>query len=145
MRVAQRGSGLRRGGRGERGRARVLVVDPREIDLERTSRALEAGGFKVVALARPEALIPLATAFRPHVLVLATRAPEFASFLAAKRFCQQVRGTVPVVYLVDAPDSELRRECLVKGKGVDVVCRPFDPAELVAKVANWIQVTENIE
>lgn len=136
---------MRRAGKGERSKARVLVVDPREIDLERTSRALEAGGFKVVALARPEALIPLATAFRPDVLVLATRAPEFATVTTAKRFGQLVKGAVPIVYIVDAPDSELRRYCLTKGHGVDVLSRPFDPSELVAKVTNWVKVSECVE
>lgn len=131
--------------KGERRTPKVLVADPREVDLERTSRALEASGFKVASLARTDALIPLATAFRPHGVVIATRAPEFASVEVARRLHQQTRGTVPILYLVDAPDPELRRYCLLKGHGVDALSRPLDELELVAKVANWLRHDEAVE
>jgi two-component system cell cycle response regulator len=123
----------------------VLVVDPREEDLAQTTRALEAAGNKVVALARPEALVPLATAFRPEVLLIAARAPDLLALRVVKQFHQLVRGTVPVIYLLDAPDPELRRLCLCKGHGVDAVSRPLDTVELVAKVASWVKLTESVE
>lgn len=125
--------------------SRVLVVDPREADLDRTVRGLEASGLKVLALRRPAVLLPVASAFRPHLLVVATRAPEFTSLTLARQFHRQSHGAVPILYLVDAPDPQLRRYCLIKGQGVDVLSRPLDEVELLAKVTNWLGHDARVE
>jgi diguanylate cyclase (GGDEF)-like protein len=130
---------------GEGHASRVLVVDPREADLDRTVRGLEASGLKVLALRRPAVLVPVATAFRPHALVVATRAPEFTSLTLARQFHRQSHGAVPILYLIDAPDPQLRRYCLIKGLGVDVLSRPLDEVELLAKVTNWLGHDAQVE
>jgi diguanylate cyclase (GGDEF)-like protein len=130
---------------GDRRAPRVLVVDPREVDLDRTARGLEASGLKVVSLRRASVLIPVATAFRPHLLIIATRAPAFASLELARRFHQQTHGAVPILYLIDAPDPQLRRHCLIQGLGLDVLSRPLDEVELLTKVNRWLRHDEQVE
>ena len=120
--------------------ARVLVVDGSERHLREASEALKAAGFKVVGAAREEALLPLFDVFRPSVVVLATHAPDFTSTQVARRLQQLSRGSVPIVYLVDAPDPELRHTCFERGHGVDVLSKPLDLRELVQKVTALVRL-----
>lgn len=130
---------------GDRRGARVLVVGPGEGELERVARGLEASGVQVLSLRRAGVLIPVATAFRPHLVIVATRAPELASLEMARRLHQKTHGAVPILYVIDAPDPELRRRCLIKGLGMDVLSRPLDEVEVVTKVGRWLRHDAQVE
>ena len=123
---------------------RILVAETSELQLERVSFALREAGNRVAPLSRVEALLPLALAFKPHVLVMATHAPEFASAQMGRRFQTLTRNAVPVIYLVDAPDPELRRYCLEKGRGVDALSKPLEMRELCAKVSALVRLGEGM-
>src|SRR6476619_789835 len=91
--------------------AEVLLADPDPVQLEEASKLLRSGGLRVAALSRPEAAVPLFKASQPDVLVMATRAPQMNGVEIARRLCRMARGALPVVYIIDAPDPELRSYC----------------------------------
>lgn len=62
----------------------------------------------------------------------------------ARRLQRLARGAVPFVYLLDAPDPELRLHVLERGHGVDALCKPLDTRELVARVRGLLRFREGV-
>jgi two-component system cell cycle response regulator len=112
----------------------VLLVEPRAVDLERTRLTLGEAGFRVVPVTRFDAATPLFEAIRPDAVVLAAQGPDFVAVAVARRLDQLCRGTVPILYLVDASDVTAMRHCLDKGSGVDLVPRSGMGEELVLRL-----------
>ena len=113
---------------------RVLVVDESEASRTQVVEALREAGLQVVALGSAEAALPLWTLFRPHVVLMTTHAPGFSSVAVARRLQKLSKDAVPFVYLLDAPDPELRLHVLERGHGVDALSKPLETRELVARV-----------
>lgn len=125
--------------------AKVLLADSDPVMLEEASRLLRTGGLRVATLSRPEAAGPLFKAFQPDVLVMATRAPQMTGVEIGRRLCRMAKGALPVIYIIDAPDPELRSYCLSRGSGVDAVSRPLKSDELVQKVIAHARLRENVQ
>jgi two-component system cell cycle response regulator len=113
---------------------RILLVDESDAQRSAVTDALRAVGFQVIALGRAQAALPLWPIFRPQLVVLATHAPAFSSVAVARRLQSHTRGAVPFLYLLDAPDPELRLHVLERGHGIDAVSKPLDLRDLVARV-----------
>lgn len=114
--------------------AKVLLADTDAALLDEATALLRANGLRVAALSRADAAGPLFQAFQPDVLVIGTHAPQMHGVEIGRRLCRMARGALPVIYIIDAPDPELRRYCLMRGSGVDVVSRPLRADELAQKV-----------
>jgi diguanylate cyclase (GGDEF)-like protein len=123
---------------------RVMVVEEAEAARTQVVEALREAGFQVTALASAEATLPLWTLFRPHVVLMAAHAPGFASVAIARRLQRLSSGAVPFVYLLDAPDPELRLHVLEQGHGVDALSKPLDLRELVARVRGLLRFREGV-
>lgn len=124
---------------------RILVVDPHEGDLESLSEALREAGYRVVTLSRYEPTVPLFSVFRPDLVLLATHPPEFVAVSLARRLRQQSNGATPILYLVDDPSSDVRQYCLEKGMALDVLQKPLNLPEVVAKVHAQLNLADAIE
>lgn len=121
---------------------RILLVDESDAQRNAATEALRATGLHVVALGRAQAAVPLWPIFRPNLLMLATHAPAFSSVAVARRLHTQTRGAVPFLYLLDAPDRELRLHVLERGHGIEAVSKPLDLRELVARVRALLRFRE---
>ena len=75
---------------------------------------------------------------------MAAHAPAFASVVVARRLQSLSRDAVPFVYLLDAPDPELRLHALEKGHGVDALCKPLELREVVARVRGLLRLREGV-
>jgi diguanylate cyclase (GGDEF)-like protein len=51
---------------------------------------------------------------------------------------------VPFIYLLDAPDPELRCHVMERGHGVDALAKPLDLRELVARVRGLLRFREGV-
>jgi len=122
----------------------VLVVDESEASRTQVGEALREAGLQVVALGGAEAALPLWSLFRPQVVLMTTHAPGFSSVAVARRLQRLSKDAVPFVYLLDAPDPELRLHVLERGHGVDALCKPFDLRELVARVRGLLRLREGV-
>ena len=127
------------------GEARVLLVDSNPAQLDETSQLLREGGFRVAAVSRPDAAAALFKAFAPDVVVVATRAPQMEGAEIGRQLHTLVKGALPVIYLIDAPDPELRSYCLLRGAGVDALSRPLHADELVHKVLAHAKLRRSLE
>lgn len=125
--------------------ARVLLVDSNPAMLDEASQLLREGGMRVAAVSRPDAAAALFKAFTPDVLVMATRAPQMDGAEMGRRLSRTVKGALPIIYIIDAPDPELRRYCLLRGNGVDAVSRPLHADDLVARVLAQARVKMSLE
>ena len=123
---------------------RVMVVDESEAGRTQVGEALRASGFQVIELGYPEAALPLWRLFRPHVVLMTAHAPAFSSVAIARRLQAQSGGAVPFVYLLDAPDPELRLHVLERGHGVDALSKPLELRELVARVRSLLRFREGV-
>lgn len=100
---------------------RVLLVDPDDERLARVAVGLRGEGFEVVALARRDAAVPLFGAFRPDAVVMAVSATDEVPAALARRLRSLSSGTAPLTDLVPTEERALRRQCLEKGLGLDVM------------------------
>ncbi|MFL5320451.1 MAG: GGDEF domain-containing protein [Myxococcaceae bacterium] len=125
--------------------AKVLLADPDPVQLEEASKLLRAGGLRVAALSRPEAAGPLFKAFVPDVLVMATRAPQMHGVEIGRKLLRMAKGALPIIYIIDAPDPELRSYCLIRGYGVDAVSRPLRTDELAQRVIAQARLRESFQ
>ena len=123
---------------------RVLVVDESEASRTQVAEVLREAGFQTLALGSAEAALPVWTLFRPQVVLMAVHAPGFASVAVARRLQSLSRDSVPFVYLLDAPDPEVRLHVLEKGHGVDALGKPLDPREVVARVRGLLRLREGV-
>src|SRR5215470_1789426 len=123
---------------------RVMVVDESEAARTQVGEALREAGLQVVALGSAEAALPLWPLFLPHVVLMATHAPAFASMAVARRLQSLSKDAVPFLYLLDAPDPELRLHVLERGHGVDVLSKPLLLDELVARVRGLLRFREGV-
>jgi len=121
-----------------------MVVDESEASRTRVGEALRAAGFQAVELGYPEATLPSWSIFRPHVVLMTAPAPAFSSVAIARRLQAQSKGAVAFVYLLDAPDPEIRLHVLERGHGVDALAKPLDLRELVARVRSLLRLREGV-
>src|SRR5512142_1461055 len=121
-----------------------MVVDESEAARTQVSDALREAGLHVVALGSAAAAVPLWTLFRPQVVLMAAHAPGFSAVAIARRLQALSKGAVPFIYLLDAPDPELRLHVLERGHGVDAVGKPLDTRELVARVRGLLRFREGV-
>ena len=121
-----------------------MVVDESEAARTQVGEALRAAGLHVIGLGSAEAALPLWSLFRPHVALMAVHAPGFGSLAVARRLQAQSKGAVPFIYLLDAPDPELRLHALEDGHGVDALAKPLDLRELVARVRGLLRLREGV-
>ena len=121
-----------------------MVVDESEAARTQVGEALREAGLHVIALGNAEAALPLWTLFRPHVVLMAAHAPGFASVAVARRLQSSSKGAVPFIYLLDAPDPELRLHVLDRGHGVDALSKPLELRELVARVRGLLRFREGV-
>lgn len=134
-----------RGGRGDT-RARtpdaptVIVADDDELSRRALAHALQADGIAVVEAASFAECLTSVQLLRPDALVLARNLPEppTSDAVTAIRAADDGDG-LPIVLLADRDRADGIRSGLQTGAD-DVVLRPFDPGEVLARVrARWRQ------
>jgi two-component system, cell cycle response regulator len=112
--------------------ARVLVMEPDPAKLERLADVLRRAGCRVAALSRPNAALALTRAFRPDAAIIGVCGPDLAGLRVGRRIDRRFQGSVPVLYLGDASNSEARRFSFAQGKALAILPREVDREELLA-------------
>jgi diguanylate cyclase (GGDEF)-like protein len=122
----------------------VLLVDESEASRTQVTEALREAGFLTLAMGNAEAALAMWTLFRPQVVLMAAHAPGFGSLAVARRLQRLSKEAVPFIYLLDAPDPELRLQVLEKGHGVDALGKPLELREVVARVRGLLRFREGV-
>ena len=126
----------------ERGRARavkVLVVDD-DADIRMICReVLEAAGYVVREASDGQAALLEAKRFRPDLMLLDVMMPDLDGFQTAQRFRGDGEGSLTPVIFVSARGQTADKVRAFKLGADDYLVKPFDAAELVARVEKALE------
>ncbi|MBI4512246.1 MAG: response regulator [Deltaproteobacteria bacterium] len=123
---------LAEGGRGTQ--VKVLVVDD-DSDIRMITReVLEKAGYVVREAQDGETALFEAKRFRPDLVLLDMMMPELDGFQTAKRFRSEREGALTPVIFVSARGQTADKVRAFKLGADDYLVKPFDSAELVARV-----------
>ena len=123
------------GNRGRDDRYRVLVADDVKVIAQSISWTLEEAGYATVVAGDGEQCLELARSFEPHLVILDLMMPKLHGIEVLKRLKEDPasRNIQVIVCTVKGFRTEIGR---AKQLGVaDLIIKPFDPADLLAKVA----------
>jgi DNA-binding response OmpR family regulator len=112
---------------------RVLVVDDEPGVVSFLARALRGRGFEVDVAGSGEDALAIFGARRYDVVLLDLRMPVTSGVVVLKQLMQE-RPDQKVVVVSAAADTRIKVRCLELGAS-DFVAKPFELAELVARVA----------
>jgi diguanylate cyclase (GGDEF)-like protein len=128
-------------------RGRILLVDDEPLNLKLLSHTLQAKGFETtIALSGTEALQLLAAAVPPpDIILLDVIMPGIGGYELCRRLKDdQKYSKIPVIFLTALTESE----DIVKGfnaGAVDYVKKPFNVAELLARVEAHLEIKHSRE
>lgn len=114
--------------------AHILVVDDQPDQLHLLIAILRRAGFRISIAFDGSQAYQRALAISPDLILMDVRMPRMDGF-AACRLLAETPGTcaIPIIFLTVAGDLDERLEGLGIG-GVDYVLKPFEPAEVLARI-----------
>jgi two-component system cell cycle response regulator len=114
-------------------RALILVVDDDPALRELIATQLEHAGYETVRASDGEEALRLAAEHEPDVIVLDVSMRGLDGYTVCRRLQERGSSAAPVIFLTAQADTSARVEGLDSG-AVDYVVKPFDAAELAARV-----------
>ena len=120
--------------------ADILVVDDTIASLRLLSDILTQAGYRVRPADRPRLALQSALAHPPSLILLDVRMPEMDGFELCRRLKQDERtAEIPVIFISALQDTEDKVRGFEVG-GVDFVSKPFEEAEVLARVNTHLQL-----
>ena len=120
-------------------RARILIVDDREINVVLLERMLRGDGYASIDSTRdPKAVHELHRKNRYDLILLDVQMPGMDGFevMAGLRLLEQ-DGYLPVLVITALPEHKLRA---LKAGAKDFISKPLDRVELLTRVYNMLEV-----
>jgi DNA-binding response OmpR family regulator/signal transduction histidine kinase len=125
--------------RGRAARIKVMVVDD-DAGIRMISReVLESAGYLVREAENGYQAIEDARTFRPDLMLLDVMMPDLDGFATAKRFRSEAAGAMTPVIFVSARSQTADKVRAFKLGADDYLVKPFDAAELVARVEKALE------
>jgi adenylate cyclase len=120
-------------------RARILVVDDKEANLRLIEGMLRVGGYTTVqATTDPQAVCALHSQHRYSLIILDLQMPGMDGFGVMEALKKMEPDSyLPVLVVTAQPDHKLRA---LQAGARDFVSKPFDLAELRARVRNALEM-----
>lgn len=118
----------------------ILVIDDMPEAIQPFLLQVHALGWRLSVASESRQGLQRALALRPDLILLDVRMPQMDGFTLCRllRESPATRAT-PVIFLTAAGSLEERLEGLGLG-GVDYVLKPFEPAELIARIRIHLQL-----
>jgi adenylate cyclase len=119
----------------------VLVVDDTPANARLLEEMLTARSYRVVVAANGAEALRAVSLHRPQLVLLDVQLPDFDGFEVCRRLRSDPRtATLPIV-MVTASVGQERVRALEVGAD-DFLTKPFDQAELVARIQSLVRVQE---
>lgn len=120
----------------------VLLVDDNPTNLEVLYQTLELEGYRLLAARGGEAALKIIEDVKPTLVLLDIMMPGMDGF----QVCQLVKANpeteeVAIIFLSALGDTETKVKGFSLG-AVDYISKPFQSAEIVARVANHIKIRQ---
>ena len=118
----------------------ILIVDDETASLRLLTDILSSKGYRVRPTERPQSAIESAMADPPGLILLDVKMPEISGFEVCRRLKQEERTKdIPVIFVSGLQDTEDRVRGFETG-GVDFISKPFQEAEILARVKTHLQL-----
>jgi signal transduction histidine kinase/DNA-binding response OmpR family regulator len=118
---------------------RVMIVDDDAGIRAICREVLEQAGYQVREVARPELAVAEGRRFRPDLVLLDVMMPGIDGFRAAEALRQDgAIGMAPIIFLSAKGDTADKVRAFRSG-AEDYMVKPFDAAELVARVGKALE------
>ena len=120
----------------------VLMVDDEPSCLSVLTAALSPADYQLICAIKPADALKLARERNPHLALLDVMMPETDGF----DICRQLRSDpatkdLAIIFLSSLQDSQDRTRGIELG-AVDFITKPFDPAEVRARVRRHVELQE---
>jgi DNA-binding response OmpR family regulator len=116
----------------------ILVVDDEPDVVAFLERTLRADGFEVLSAYDGIAALDMASTDKPDMIILDIMMPMMSGY----EVCEQLKSNpstqhIPVMCLSSAHSADARAKTIRAG-AVNLVTKPFMPAELLAQVRRYL-------
>ncbi len=120
----------------------ILIVDDEPSCLAVLSAALSGSNYQLICAVKAADALKLARDRNPHVVLLDVVMPDMDGFAV----CRQLRADaatkeLAIIFLSSLNDSQDRTRGIELG-AVDFITKPFDPAEVRARVRRHVELQE---
>src|SRR5436190_1565286 len=120
----------------------VLLVDDEPSCLQVLASALDGTDYQLMCAVRPVDALKLARERNPHLVLLDVVMPEMDGFAVCRQLrSETVTKDLPIIFLSSLQDSQDRTRGIELG-AVDFITKPFDPAEVRARVRRQVQLQQ---
>jgi DNA-binding response OmpR family regulator/anti-anti-sigma regulatory factor len=123
----------------DHGRAQLLIVEDDPVSIKMLDRALTGEAFEAVFANDGEMGLSFARSEQPDLILLDVALPGIDGFEVCRRLkADPATREVPVIFMTafDAPQHRVKA---FQAGGVDYISKPFEEAELLARI--WTQVS----
>ena len=124
----------------ERTRARILIMDDQELNIDVLGRILERADYRNVrSITDPVNFMSTFLEFAPDLVLLDLHMPVRDGFAILGDLAPHLRsGFLPVLILTGDASAESKRSALSLG-AKDFLAKPFDPAEVLLRIQNLLE------
>src|SRR3954463_12764354 len=125
---------------GEGGGAEILVVDDSPTNLTLLANILRESGYRVRVANSAARALKAVTLSVPDLVMLDITMPEMDGYECCRRLKQdEATRAVPVIF-ISALDDALDKVRAFSAGGADYVEKPFQVPEVLARIANQLQI-----
>lgn len=118
----------------------VMLVDDTPANLGLLEEILRSQGYRVVAFPRGAMALRAAAANPPDLILLDVMMPEMDGFEVCRHIKENERlNEIPVIFISALDDADSKVRAFAAG-GVDYVSKPFNEAEVLARVAAHLRL-----
>lgn len=121
--------------------SRILIVDDTEANVLLLERILGSAGYeRVRSTTEPKRVMDLYRDFKPDLILLDLHMPELDGFAVMNKLSDEIAEDdyVPILVLTaDITTPTKQRALLAQAK--DFLTKPFDTAEVLARVGNLLE------
>ncbi len=120
-------------------KAKLLIVDDQVANVLLLERLLTSAGYtNITSTQNPTEVMELHRQHKYDLILLDLNMPEMDGFEVIERLkAEELDGIPPVLVITAQPNEKLRA---LKAGALDFVSKPFDIAEVLARVQNLLQV-----
>ncbi len=123
----------------------VLVVDDKEINIKILRKMLESAGFQVRGVSGGQEALDDIGKVKPDLILLDLMMPQMDGFQVCEILRSQERTKdIPVIVVTANTDRQAPSKSLGLG-AVDFVTKPYDKAELLARINTHLQLKRSQE
>jgi two-component system, sensor histidine kinase and response regulator len=124
----------------DRENKKILLIDDRQADLDFLSDILIDKGYIVEKIDSGEKVMATTLDFLPDLILLDIRMPNIDGFEACKYLKANPNTQhIPIIFLSAASEAEDKITAFKIG-GCDYITKPFQPEEVLVRVANQLEI-----